>query len=73
MISLQVIVCILASLYIVQRYISLHHNIRIAKTIKLPYVVVPLYTATPFWYFCYKAFVPALKKLPIRWTSPWLE
>ena len=73
MLSFLAIVGLLLAFYIVERCLSLRRNIQIAEKTQLPYIVVPLYTGTPLWYFCYSWILPSFKALPERWTSPWLE
>lgn len=73
MLSLLLFIFFITCSYIAERYLSLRRNIKIAKAVQLPYVVVPLYTATPLWYFCYGFVLPALKKLPATLTFPWLD
>lgn len=62
----------LTSFYVVSRYFSLQRNIRKAVKTNLPYIVVPVYTATPLWYFCYSFILPVFQKLPTAWTDSWL-
>lgn len=67
------LICAALIIYLTERCLSLRRNIKIARKVGLPYVVVPLYTATPLWYFCYPFILPLLKGLPKQWTTPWLE
>lgn len=41
--------------------------------IQLPYIIVPIYTAVTPWLVTRDIILPWLKKLPEKWTKPWLE
>lgn len=64
---------VLFGVFLFRRQLSLRGNIKIAEKSKLPFIVVPFYTGTPLWYFCYSWILPAFRSLPRTWTSPWLE
>ncbi len=64
---------VLLGIFLIKRRLSLRRNIKIAEKNKLPFIVVPFYTGTPLWYFCYGWILPAFRSLPKTWTSPWLE
>lgn len=73
MLLLLTLITTLTVAWLFERLLSLQRNVRAARDVGLPYIVVPVYTATPTWYFCYRFVLPLLRKLPNRCTDPWLE
>lgn len=71
--SIFVITISLCLLLAMHRLSELYKNVRSARKTGLPYVIVPLYTATPLWYFSYNWILPAFRVLPSRFTQSWLE
>lgn len=53
-----------------QRFI---HNLNVAKASNIPYIVVPVYWLNRSWRVVQPALVPVFRRLPIRWTDPWLN
>ncbi|KAH7317942.1 cytochrome P450 [Rhexocercosporidium sp. MPI-PUGE-AT-0058] len=58
----------------IKQYLSLRRNIKIAKTINLPYIVVPFFTGTLLWFFVAPIIIPVLRYgLPSRWNRKWIN
>ncbi|KAF2834861.1 cytochrome P450 monooxygenase-like protein [Patellaria atrata CBS 101060] len=53
-------------------YRQFSRNLADAKKSGIPYVIVPIYVYTLFWFSSQRFLLPLLKKLPESWTSPWL-
>ena len=72
---LSVLACafLLIGVFLTRRHIKLRRNIEVAKKTQLPFIVVPIYTGTPLYYFFYKFILPPFEFLPSTWTTPWLK
>ena len=44
-----------------------------ARSSGIPYIVVPVSSYQAVWYLTHGLFLPLLRRLPRRWTDPWIE
>ncbi|PVH74797.1 cytochrome P450 [Cadophora sp. DSE1049] len=59
---------------LIKQYTDLRRNIKIAKTINLPYIVVPVYTGTLLWFITAPYIIPILRYgLPSCFTRQWIN
>ena len=61
------------TVYAIACYRSLMKNLAEAKKSNIPYIIVPVYFFQPIWLLSHQALMPYLRKLPKKWTDPWLE
>ncbi|PTB66985.1 cytochrome P450 [Trichoderma citrinoviride] len=65
-------ICIGCGLVVIRSVLSLWHNVRLARTIGLPYIVLPFSLLGGPWQLAQFFAVPVLKALPERLTQTWL-
>lgn len=63
----------LSILYAINTYRSFARNLAAAKASNIPYVIAPVYVFQRAWLLTHRMWMPYLRKLPQRWTSPWLD
>lgn len=59
--------------YGARTYESFVRNLSAAKGSNIPYIVVPIYWLNPLWRITQPLCMPVLRRLPLRWTDPWLS
>ncbi|KAG4439068.1 hypothetical protein IFR05_005459 [Cadophora sp. M221] len=65
---------LILAIWSIKQYINLRHNIKIAKTINLPYIIVPFFTGTLLWFFVAPVIIPILRYgLPSGWNRKWID
>lgn len=71
LIALAVLAVALA--YAVATYRSFSKNLAAAKASNMRYVIVPIHFFSPVWLVTQNFLLPFLRRLPRRWTTPWLD
>lgn len=59
-------------LFCLLKAIGLKRNIREARQIGLPYIIVPFNLVSISWALLSLLLLPVFKRLPEQWTTPWL-
>ncbi|KAH0556246.1 hypothetical protein GP486_005829 [Trichoglossum hirsutum] len=67
------LVLLLWGVTVITLVIRFLRNLQKARSSGIPYIVVPVSGYQVFWYLTHGLFLPLLRKLPQRWTDPWIE
>ncbi|KAL9116957.1 MAG: hypothetical protein Q9187_006510 [Circinaria calcarea] len=59
--------------YTVATYRSFSKNLAAARASNMRYVIVPIYFYSPVWLTTQNFLLPFLRRLPRKWTTPWLD
>ncbi|SLM41142.1 cytochrome p450 [Lasallia pustulata] len=60
-------------LYAINIYRSFARNLAAAKASNIPYIIAPIYLFQNAWLVTHRIWMPYLRRLPQRWTNPWLD